>query len=398
MSARQKPRTGEPPQNSKDQSIYVLGEDGTPIGLVPEDVYGEITGLKGLPLRLAYQRMREQFARVYPERLGQMKSPRTAAAARNLVRELADAKTFSDAPSPFNRSDLRDWVSNILWEPRRGWKRRHIVLIGNGPFRCDDLQRVLNNWGARALALFDILKLRGSEIESQTEPLFVLGRDGWQESTLLSLILRPEEWETAKKGSFYLRLENWSGLNYFARSESCEIPSFLSQELVLYYLFCQRNPLRVGSDFLDQHAENHPALTFLLCHQGFRWVSTEVYRSLGGEMSGNSWPQVGLLKYLGYTVGRAGLAPSTRRGILRQIYQRSDLPTVCSSDYMAKWGQARSAQRLRELAVTLASFTRLRKRQTADCSVAIFDYEDDLQWLKEEFYVGRYDHCFSWPR
>jgi hypothetical protein len=183
----------------------------------------------------------------------------------------------------------------------------------------------------------------------------------------------------------------------FNRSSAMEIPHFYSQEMFLYRLFTRRDPLGATKGFLDIHAQGHPGVICLIKNSGFPWVRTEVGLSLGGILTENGWPKVGLLKHLGYTVGRDGLAAGTRRSILARIYDSSDLPTVVSNEYMAKWGLPCSSQRLHQLAQCIASFSKLRKRSGTDYSSAVAEWEDDLDWLKTKYYKGRYDHRFIWP-
>lgn len=127
----------------------------------------------------------------------------------------------------------------------------------------------------------------------------------------------------------------------------------------------------------------------------FKWPTTDAPGG-GSGLSTQGWPTDGLLTFLGYHVGRTnGLEPSLRRSILVQIFQ-SSLPPFHSPDYMAQWAQPRSAMRLKKLADSIASFARnCKRRHNPLLDEAVSDWENDLGFLFDEFYVG-YFH-FAWP-
>jgi hypothetical protein len=117
-----------------------------------------------------------------------------------------------------------------------------------------------------------------------------------------------------------------------------------------------------------------------------------------GDSSGEleaEWPQVGLLKHMGYKVGSSGLPPHQRREILRTAFETNNLPKVESPEYMRQWGEAASANRLLKIANSIAAFCRNNKRKRNPSQEAISDWEGDLQWLRKEFYTGRFS--FEWP-
>jgi hypothetical protein len=102
-----------------------------------------------------------------------------------------------------------------------------------------------------------------------------------------------------------------------------------------------------------------------------------------------------LLRYLGYHVGAKGLSGEERRAILDAVYLEK-LPSVNSRTYMSEWGQPHTGVRLKKLAETLAALTRNEKRKRAAASrSAIEEWEADLEYLRQKYYVGRYD--FVWP-
>ena len=66
--------------------------------------------------------------------------------------------------------------------------------------------------------------------------------------------------------------------------------------------------------------------------------------------------------------------------------------------YIAKFGEPKTGQRLKQIASTIASFTRnAKRRKTHDFSFAINNWENDLATLKSNFYDGVYDLEFLYP-
>ena len=130
--------------------------------------------------------------------------------------------------------------------------------------------------------------------------------------------------------------------------------------------------------------------------ESFKWPNTDVVLGGGGLLIHDfDVPEESPLKLLGYTTGRSGAGRTTRRRILRRAYH-DELPEVHSRDYMAKWGSPHTSNRLRAIATHIASLTRNAKRKNAaNMSLAISHWEEDLQYLRREFYAGVYD--FSWP-
>lgn len=127
----------------------------------------------------------------------------------------------------------------------------------------------------------------------------------------------------------------------------------------------------------------------------FRWPDTDAPGG-DGSVGGVQFMHEGMLSRMEYRVGvRNGVATPERREILRQVFEDS-LPPVFPPDYMQKWGDRGTAHRLRTLAYTIAQLTKNLKRRHDDrMDVAIQDYESDLAWLYETYYVGRFR--FDWP-
>jgi hypothetical protein len=127
----------------------------------------------------------------------------------------------------------------------------------------------------------------------------------------------------------------------------------------------------------------------------FRWPGTNAPGG-NGRLRGDGWEMEGVLKFMGYSVGQtAGISSTYRRRILTHVFE-GPLPPVFEPQYLAEWGEPGTAPRLRKMADALASFTRNAKRKrTARLGPAIRDWERDLEFLYEEFYVSRFH--FDWP-
>ena len=113
--------------------------------------------------------------------------------------------------------------------------------------------------------------------------------------------------------------------------------------------------------------------------------------------SGNmhkTWPQIGVLKYMGYQVGENGETVSTRHNVLQLVYE-APLPNIGPPDHMAEWGEPNSARRLNKIAWSIAIFCLNAKRKSVHLETAISDWETDLAWLKATYYDGNF--AFRWP-
>ena len=66
---------------------------------------------------------------------------------------------------------------------------------------------------------------------------------------------------------------------------------------------------------------------------------------------------------------------------------------------MKEWYAPKTPWRLKKIAYCLATFAQNAKRRENSDSYwqSIEDWEDDLAWLKRNFYDGVYDSKFVWP-
>jgi hypothetical protein len=127
----------------------------------------------------------------------------------------------------------------------------------------------------------------------------------------------------------------------------------------------------------------------------FKWPTTEAEGG-NGALFGSLWPAVGLLRFMGYVVGCThGKPTELRHAILAEIF-RCHLPPVESPAYMLEWCEPTSAARLKKIAETIAALTRnAKRRHDGLMSEAIRDWERDLLFLYQKYYLGHFH--FGWP-
>jgi hypothetical protein len=132
-----------------------------------------------------------------------------------------------------------------------------------------------------------------------------------------------------------------------------------------------------------------------ISQQRFVWPSTDItpgHESLDADQLRYSR---GLLKFMGYSVGQNGGIRTERQSILDYAYNEI-IPRVISALYMDEWGGPKTSQRLHKMADSIASFVRNAKRRIdADMDLAISEWEEDLAYIKIQYYDSRYD--FPWP-
>jgi hypothetical protein len=175
-----------------------------------------------------------------------------------------------------------------------------------------------------------------------------------------------------------------------------------SQEMILFSLAAGADVYSLLSEEeLKEFGEGHPALEYLMDAPGYSWPSTVVtappMRLIVNSVD-KEWPETGVLKHLGYVVGRQGLAIAARREILDKVMRVELVPGNIGDDaYVAEWGRPMSRIRLHKIANSLASFAvSSKRRRGGDYREAIEDWESDLEYLYSEYYQQL--ACgFRWP-
>ncbi len=236
-----------------------------------------------------------------------------------------------------------------------------VMTTGSGPCDEGNFDEFLEECG---VDIFYVSEFGPSKL--------VIGHEGWDEDKLRLAI------EARSGGSLWV----------------------YSQEMVIASLAIGADVFEVCSrDELVSFGEGHPALEYLMEYMGFYWPTTEVIPSSNGStgnLGDGGWPEVGVLRRLGYRVGKRGLGKTARHKILDRALEIDLNTDAYSTEDIEEWGTTLSLQRLQKIANCLASFARLKKRSaTRDYSEAIVDYELDLDYLKSTYY--RDDLGFHWP-
>ncbi|WP_131810521.1 hypothetical protein [Mycolicibacter sinensis] len=97
-------------------------------------------------------------------------------------------------------------------------------------------------------------------------------------------------------------------------------------------------------------------------------------------------PDPGVLKQMGYRVGRNGLGPARRRSILEKVYAAKLVATSTHpAAHIREWGEPNTRARAEKIERCLAGFIANARHKGADMSEAIGDWEDDLAWLRNRY-------------
>jgi hypothetical protein len=231
---------------------------------------------------------------------------------------------------------------------------RKIVTIGEGPYDEGEFD--------------DYLRLLSIEPYESGFPWIIVGREGWTEEQIDELI------------------EN---------SDLDEVRVF-SQELFVAGILTTHDPFSLPIEMLKKFAEGHPALEYLM-DSGFEWPEINPEEDYGVPVYlKGSMERVDKspLAELGYKVGiTRGEHVSYRRVILKSAYH-NELPEVEDEDYMEEWGRPRHSKRLWRMAHHIAWLIRSRQSNPS-MSYAVSDWQEDLDWLEQEFYTNRMR--FKWP-
>ena len=147
---------------------------------------------------------------------------------------------------------------------------------------------------------------------------------------------------------------------------------------------------------LMKFAEGHPVFKYLDArYADFDWPTTHIVPSSNVlDIDDEDLPDEGVLKNNGYKVGKTGKRREERRRILTKVFT-TKLDIVDSLQYMNQWDNPSSGNRLKKMADSIASFARSAKKRNNPPEQAIEDWEEDLDWLKMTYYIGRFS--FDWP-
>ncbi|HOG16217.1 MAG TPA: hypothetical protein PLB96_02640 [Syntrophales bacterium] len=269
--------------------------------------------------------------------------------------EIIEKTGLYELNNPFQNRVIRQWFSESLracgcYDGRGNIFNGQAVTTGSEPFNEEDFDIFLRT--------FDIDCYR----TNQDCEVLIVGSCNFDENAVLKHL----------------------------RSREVEGVLVYSQEMAASYLFCGRDPYE-DVEVLREYIKGHPAIQFCL-RNGY-----DLPRQQYG-MGVDTWDhqllqKVGLLRYLGYHVGGKGKLPSERRDILSRAL-KCYLPVgKLPKYYLQEWGSPQSAERLKKMANSIATFIRNAKIKQKPPLQAIRDWETDLNWLRDEYYNGQ----FPWP-
>lgn len=276
---------------------------------------------------------------------------------------MTERREYSDSYRP----DPHHTVLNAFehrWDESGRVPFERAAVVGKGPFRRGKMQSYLWNLDVETRYLRDI-----------GEPeVLVLGRS-WiedQEKRQTKQLLRRRRGETLR---------------------------ICSQEMILAWSMTGIDP-NERPHTARTFVEGHPALEMVRAEIGGRWPGTDPIPGGGDDTYEAERTESPLIR-IGYRVGRTKGKPKDKRQQLLRMAFAMDLSTFPGdypSEYIKKWGPARSGQRLERMALHIAGRCRsFRKNESGDFSDAIADYENDLEWLQETFYSPT-TYGFRWPK
>jgi len=288
--------------------------------------------------------------------------------SKKYLEEIDLLKTY---PGGLNRVEIRDFLCREVDAKSIGMHRKSIGMEGVGPWELTEdggLQQFLDGKG------FEVV-----EITDPSAKHIILG---WN-----SISVSRDDIDTQIERSI---------------SENFELRIY-TQELFIIWLITGEDPLdNWPEDELLALVADHEPMQHVLSHRVFTWP--EVFTSDGRnddyevktfEWSGSLAEESPLAK-MGYTVRADGISQLKRREILKSAFSSSQMDRYLLTEADRKrWGRANTAQRLysiSHLISWLAGFQGATKLE------AKFKWEDDLKWLKKEFYLSNKRMSFVWPR
>jgi hypothetical protein len=288
--------------------------------------------------------------------------------SEKFIEQINSLKTY---PGGLNKVAIRDFLCRDVDAKSIGLYQNPVGIEGEGPWEIleeEGLQQFLESKG------FDVVEITNSNTRH-----IILGFD----SNTIDYDDVDEQIQRSIDEDFELRI--------------------YTQELFIIWLITGDDPLDSwDEDDLLALVADHEPMQHVLGHEIFTWpeVSSSDARSddyvvKTFEWSGSLAEESPLAK-MGYTVRADAISQFKRREILRSAYLSTQMDRYLLSDSDQKrWGKANTAQRLysiSHLISWLAGFQGSTKPE------AKHKWEDDLQWLKKEFYLANKRMNFSWPK
>lgn len=278
--------------------------------------------------------------------------------AGELIKELEQEATAREScpanDAGLHRLQLLEWLCSDIRADQVDWHHGLVGTAGSGPWPSDEFDSFLAGLG------FELGYLPNPDLKC-----VVLGTEDWDEDDLADQV--------------------------FDRDGSDLI--VLSQPLFVAGLLKNTNPLAsMDRSALETLAETHPALSFLT-GRGFEWLFDEKLNRVTVWETTRELAEMSPLRLAGYSVAvNTGLTEGERRGILKEFFFASSPAGVRTDPDRARWGSAKSAQRLYGMATFLAWLCRY---QGSNAPQAVERWKSDLGWLGREFF--RPAMRFEWP-
>jgi hypothetical protein len=277
---------------------------------------------------------------------------------------------------------------------------RFVVVLGDNPFAERDIVVLLRDLNIKAVSTPRTGD--SAPVFQHKERIVVCVGQSHALETSIRRVRVPHGWRNAEHVStnfVQIRRNDSTAECCCQRSEDIKL---CGQENFFAWLVTGHEPSDTNAMVIREYQESFlfkdTALLDEMSVTAFPWPGTDATPAADATDSFTPEYQEGLLSHFGYRVGRRGVPIETRRDILEQTFLATTLPQVNSFEYLAEWGDADSAARLKKMAHVIAALCRNAKRQkTADLSASISEWQSDLDWLKSRFYTGRFDQSFGWP-
>jgi len=264
-------------------------------------------------------------------------------------------------------AEKHPWASNgILDHVRANLSQKDLpinspVTIGNGPWHCDDFDKILQTHDIKCYKAID--------------------SNG-----------KPADCEILVVGYETKALADIRELLYNATDDVAVYP----QELFFFYLITGRDSLpQLSEKQIRAWIDFHPVLKALYGEDDdFIWPMVVGGGGGGGTISIDNTGSP--LTTMGYIVGNySSLSLQKRRSKLEKIFTGDlEFPIDYSVAEKRSWGKPQSAARLKKIAQHIIRNIRIRHTNKS-YNTAVKQWSEDLQWMKKTLYSKK--RRFRWP-
>jgi hypothetical protein len=131
----------------------------------------------------------------------------------------------------------------------------------------------------------------------------------------------------------------------------------------------------------------------------WKWpVINQPPRTGSGGFAGAQLREYSALKMFGYTVGKTDGWPQRHRQAFLRDFMTMPLPPIVKATFGNEYGAPMTITRLRKVANVIATnATNFYRNDPTRFAVAIANWEEDLDFLYREFYIGKRLAFDPWP-